>query len=90
VRGDVPPYAIAIGNPATVVRHRFDEATVDALLRLRWWDWDDSRLRRHLPVLLSDRVHELLADADATTDAGTGPDGGHHAHLARSEDAVLP
>jgi acetyltransferase-like isoleucine patch superfamily enzyme len=61
VRGDIPPYAIAIGNPATVVRHRFDGTTVDALLRLRWWDWDDARIRRHLPLLLSGRVHELLA-----------------------------
>ncbi|MCJ8333040.1 MAG: CatB-related O-acetyltransferase [Epibacterium sp.] len=39
VRGTVPPYGIAIGNPASVIRHRFDPETVAALLRLKWWDW---------------------------------------------------
>jgi acetyltransferase-like isoleucine patch superfamily enzyme len=38
VTKDVPPYAIVGGNPARVIRMRFDEATVAALLEIRWWD----------------------------------------------------
>jgi Acetyltransferase (isoleucine patch superfamily) len=34
---DVPPYAIVGGNPARVIRYRFDEATVERLLRVAWW-----------------------------------------------------
>ncbi len=41
---DVPPYAIVAGNPARLLRHRFDDATIGALLSLRWWDWPDERI----------------------------------------------
>lgn len=39
VVGDVPPYTIVGGNPAKPLRRRFDEATIEDLLRIRWWDW---------------------------------------------------
>jgi virginiamycin A acetyltransferase len=44
VGGSVPPYAIVTGNPARVVRRRFDEATIAALLELAWWDWPIDRI----------------------------------------------
>ncbi|MFW5655453.1 MAG: CatB-related O-acetyltransferase [Roseicyclus sp.] len=39
VSGEVPPYAIVAGNPARVIRRRFDAATVARLLEIGWWDW---------------------------------------------------
>jgi acetyltransferase-like isoleucine patch superfamily enzyme len=36
---DVAPYAIVVGNPATVRRRRFPDATCERLLAVRWWDW---------------------------------------------------
>jgi len=45
VVGDVPPYSVVGGVPAKVVRMRFDESTVEGLLDLRWWDWDEDTLR---------------------------------------------
>lgn len=39
VSGVVPSYAVVAGNPARVVRMRFDEATVARLERIAWWDW---------------------------------------------------
>ncbi|MEO9864243.1 MAG: CatB-related O-acetyltransferase [Yoonia sp.] len=39
VRGHVPDYAIVAGNPATVVRRRFDDVTIAELLDIAWWDW---------------------------------------------------
>lgn len=38
VTKDVPPYAIIGGNPAKVIRYRFDDRTISSLLRLKWWD----------------------------------------------------
>ena len=35
---DIPPYAIAVGVPAKVVKHRFDERTIEALLERQWWN----------------------------------------------------
>jgi virginiamycin A acetyltransferase len=37
VTKDVPPYAIVVGNPARVIRYRFDPPVIEDLLRLRWW-----------------------------------------------------
>lgn len=39
VTRDIPPYAIAVGNPATVKRLRFPEPIVEKLLEIAWWDW---------------------------------------------------
>ena len=38
VGGDVDPYTIVAGNPARVLRKRFDDEMIDLLLRFRWWE----------------------------------------------------
>ncbi len=45
VTKDIPPYAIAVGCPIAITRYRFDEATVAALLELKWWDLPDDQLK---------------------------------------------
>lgn len=44
---DVPAYAVVVGNPGRVVRHRFDPDTIAALLEERWWERDIDELRGH-------------------------------------------
>ncbi len=39
VASDVPDYAIVAGNPARIVKKRFDDATIQELLDIAWWDW---------------------------------------------------
>jgi virginiamycin A acetyltransferase len=39
VAGQLPPYSIAAGNPARILRRRFPDAIIARLLDLRWWDW---------------------------------------------------
>lgn len=41
VTKDVPPYTIVGGNPARVLRRRFDEETAAALQQIAWWDWPE-------------------------------------------------
>ena len=36
---DVPPYAIVGGNPAKVIKYRFEPHIIEALLRIKWWNW---------------------------------------------------
>ena len=45
VVGDIPPYAVAVGVPAKVVKYRFDEATIKALLEKQWWNGSDEELK---------------------------------------------
>ena len=35
----VPPYAIVGGNPAQIIKYRFPPDVIEALLRIKWWDW---------------------------------------------------
>lgn len=63
VSRDVPPYAIVAGNPATVVRMRFDEDQAARLLAARWWDWPDAVVRRHVELLMADDIDGFLAAA---------------------------
>ncbi|QDY69853.1 CatB-related O-acetyltransferase [Qingshengfaniella alkalisoli] len=51
VTKDVPPYALVAGNPAKVVKRRFDEETVDALLDIAWWDWPVEKIGRNLNAI---------------------------------------
>lgn len=43
---DIPPYAIAVGTPAKVVKYRFDEKTIEALLEKQWWNGTDEDLQK--------------------------------------------
>ena len=60
VTRDVPPYAVAVGNPARVVRPRFAPPVAERLLALAWWDWDHERLRLALPDFRALSVEAFL------------------------------
>ncbi len=51
VTHDVPPFAISAGNPARVVKMRFDEKTVKRLIEIAWWNWDADRITRNLDAI---------------------------------------
>lgn len=40
VTKDIPAYAIVGGNPATIIKYRFDEKTIEDLLESKWWNLD--------------------------------------------------
>ena len=54
VAKDVPPYAVVVGNPARIVRYRFDAETVAALLRIKWWNWRQDEISAHIPQFIHD------------------------------------
>jgi virginiamycin A acetyltransferase len=51
VARDVPPYAVVAGNPATVVKMRFDPETVRRLLAIAWWNWPADKITRNLDAI---------------------------------------
>lgn len=59
VTKDVPPYHIVGGNPARSLRARFDEATIEALLEIRWWDWDAAKITRNLAAICGADIERL-------------------------------
>jgi virginiamycin A acetyltransferase len=59
VSRDVPPYAIVAGNPARVVRMRFDEEMVSRLLAVAWWDWPVDKIMRNVDAIAGTNIGKL-------------------------------
>lgn len=62
VTRNVEPYTIVGGNPAEVIRKRFDESTIAELLKIQWWNWEIEKITRHLKVICSGDI-KLLREA---------------------------
>ena len=62
VTKDIPPYAVAVGVPAKVVKYRFSQEKVTALMQLKWWDWSLEQLRT---------IPEIKGDIDRLVEASS-------------------
>jgi virginiamycin A acetyltransferase len=59
VASDVPPYAIVGGNPARVIRRRYEDEDVERLLRAAWWDWPVELVTEHARTIMAGKPEEL-------------------------------
>lgn len=64
VTKDVPPYAIVAGNPARIIRYRFDDSVIKKLKLIAWWDWPLYKIKekaymfKNPNTLISDLANE--------------------------------
>jgi virginiamycin A acetyltransferase len=61
VAGQIPPYSVVAGNPARVLRRRFEPQQIEVLLRLAWWDWPIDRILAHEALIVGGDVAGLVA-----------------------------
>lgn len=62
VTKNVEPYSIIGGNPAQLIRKRFDDKTISFLLELKWWDWPIEKISENV-------LHIMNADFKALSKA---------------------
>ena len=60
VAKNIPPYAIAVGNPARVIKYRFDAETIKKFMAVKWWNWDIKKILDN--VIKMKDVENFLAE----------------------------
>ena len=56
VGSNIEPYSIAVGNPAKVIKKRFDDELIELLLKLKWWDLPIEKINELIPLLHNDNL----------------------------------
>lgn len=51
VTKDVPDYAIVAGNPAKIIKYRFNKTIINELISVKWWELDDKKLSEIGPFI---------------------------------------
>ena len=51
VTKDIPPYAIAVGNPIKIIKYRFDEETIKKFMAVKWWNWDVDKVLDNVQIM---------------------------------------
>ncbi len=65
VGSDVAPYTIVIGNPAKVLRKRFDDELIGLLLKFKWWDKSIEEINALIPILTSSDLEKVREEIEA-------------------------
>lgn len=65
VGSDVEPYTIVVGNPAKVLRKRFDDDLIALLLRFKWWDKSIEEIDCLIPILTCSDLEKVREQIEA-------------------------
>ena len=65
VASDVAPYTIVAGNPAKLIRKRFDDELTAQLLKFKWWDRSIDEINSLIPILTSGDLKKVKAELKA-------------------------
>jgi len=67
VSKDVEPYAVVGGIPAKLIKYRFSDSIIESLIKISWWDWPPSEIRRSWHLIQSPNLHEFVSQHSTKT-----------------------
>jgi len=60
IKGEVPAYSVAVGNPAKIIKKRFSEEIIKKLLDISWWNWPEEKVVEHVEMLCSSDIEGFV------------------------------
>lgn len=68
VTSDIPPYSVVVGNPAKVIRKRFDEELIELLEKLEWWNKTPNQIQKIIPLLSNSDINFVKEEIQCILD----------------------
>ena len=60
---NVEPYSLVGGNPAKLIKYRFTQEQIKALLEIKWWYWEDDKINKFTPLLCNNNIDDFIKSA---------------------------
>jgi acetyltransferase-like isoleucine patch superfamily enzyme len=60
VTHDVAPYSIIGGNPAKLIKSRFNKEQIASLLKIAWWDWSIEQILKFVPSINNSNIDDFI------------------------------
>jgi acetyltransferase-like isoleucine patch superfamily enzyme len=57
---NVEPYSIVGGNPSKLIKYRFTEKQRKNLLKIKWWEWNDDKINKYIPLICSENIDKFI------------------------------
>jgi acetyltransferase-like isoleucine patch superfamily enzyme len=59
VTKNIGSYEVWGGNPAIFLKKRFDDATINQLENINWWNWDLKKIKDNIDLLCSNNIKQM-------------------------------
>ncbi len=59
VAKNIPPYAIAVGNPVKIIKYRFDNKVINKLEKFKWWNKGNEWIEANIELLEQNIINDI-------------------------------
>lgn len=63
VTKDVEPYTVVAGNPAKIIKKRFDDKIIEKLLKIKWWNWEIDKIMQKYDAIMNCNLDKLTLES---------------------------
>ncbi|NAS29818.1 antibiotic acetyltransferase [Flavobacteriaceae bacterium R38] len=60
VTGDLDDYGIYAGNPAKLIKYRFNKDEIEALNKISWWHWEEEKIKSQSELLMNNNIKDFI------------------------------
>jgi virginiamycin A acetyltransferase len=54
IMSNIKPYSFVYGNPAMIIKYKFNKKQIRILLKIKWWEWSNDKILQNKSLLDGD------------------------------------